>query len=64
MTKHLQDAFAEASKLRDEEQDRLAAWLLSELASERLWDRAFAASRTRLAELAAEALDEYRARYR
>ena len=46
MTKRLQNAFAEASKLPEEEQDKLAQWLLVELASEERWDRAFQLLRT------------------
>jgi hypothetical protein len=60
MTERLKKAFAEASKLPEEEQDALARWLLEELASERRWDEAFSASQDRVAELADEALEEYR----
>ena len=60
MTKRLEQAFAEASKLSKEEQDALARWLLEELASEQRWQKAFSSSQDRVAELADEALDEYR----
>jgi len=60
MTKRLEQAFAEASKLSKEEQDALARWLLEELASQRRWEHAFSSSHDRVAELADEALDEYR----
>ena len=61
MTKMLEKALAEASKLPEDEQDALAAILLSELASEARWQRAFAASTDELAALAAEAREEFHA---
>ena len=61
MTDLLERAFAEASKLTPEQQDQLARWLLDELADDEAWDRRFAATADRLAELAGEALQEHRA---
>jgi hypothetical protein len=61
MTKLLEQAFAEAAKLPEEEQDRIAAQLLQELADEAGWDASFAASSSLLERLAEEALEEYRA---
>jgi hypothetical protein len=61
MTKLLQKAFDEASKLPEAEQDTLGRILLEELASERRWDELFAGSHDLLAELADQALTEYRA---
>jgi hypothetical protein len=61
MTKLLEEAFAEASKLPEQEQDALAAAILEELASERRWDQAFADSADLLAQLADQALAEHRA---
>ena len=61
MTKLLEEAFAEASKLPVQEQDALAAVILEELASERRWDQAFANSADLLAQLADQALAEHRA---
>lgn len=58
MTK-LELAFVEVAKLPLNEQDRLAEWLLAELASERRWDQLFAESKDVLERLAAEALDEH-----
>ena len=58
MTK-LELAFAEATKLPPKEQDRLAEWLLAELASERRWNQLFSESSELLEALAAEALDEH-----
>ena len=61
MTKLLERAFAEAAKLPAEEQDALAAAMLSEIDSEHRWDRLFARSEDVLAELAEEALTEHHA---
>jgi len=61
MTKLLQKAFEEASKLPEGEQDVLGRILLEELASERRWDDLFAGSHGLLAELADQALAEHRA---
>ena len=61
MTKLLEEAFAEALKLPDQEQDALAAIILEELASERCWDQAFVDSAHLLAQLADQALAEHQA---
>ena len=61
MTKSLEKAFTEAAKLSDREQDALAAFLLEELASEKKWDKQFAASQDELATLAREAIGEFKA---
>lgn len=61
MTELLEKALTEASKLSMQEQDALAAWILEELASERRWEEAFAASGDRLDQLANEALAEHHA---
>lgn len=61
MTKLLEQAFAEAAKLPADEQDLLAARLLTELAAEDDFDRAIARSSDKLSALACEALSEYRA---
>ena len=61
MTKLLEEAFAEAGKLPEQEQDVLAAVILEELASERRWDQAFAESADLLAQLADQALAEHQA---
>ncbi len=60
MTKLLEQAFVEASKLPPQEQDALADWLLAELESEKRWGRLFADSQDGLSKLAAEALAEHR----
>jgi len=62
MNKLLEQAFSEAATLPEEEQEAFAAWMLEELDSERRWQIAFARSGDLLAELAAEALSEDRAR--
>jgi len=61
MTELLEQAFAEAAKLPEAEQDAFAAWIVEELASERRWSQAFAQSQDALAQLAAKALAEHRA---
>jgi hypothetical protein len=61
MTKLLQRAFDEASKLPEVEQDALGHILLDELAAEQRWEELFVGSPDLLAELADEALAEHRA---
>jgi hypothetical protein len=61
MTDLLKKAFDRASRLAEDEQDALARWLLDEIASDRRWGTSFARSQDRLADLAREARDEYRA---
>ena len=61
MTKLLEKAFAEAAKLPEQAQNRIAAHLLEELADDAKWDASFAASAPKLERLAAEALEEFRA---
>ncbi len=61
MTKLLEKAFFEASKLPELEQNVFANWILEELASEQRWETAFANSEATLAQLADEALAEYHA---
>lgn len=60
MTGLLERAFAEASKLSEDEQEWLARFILAELESERRWDEAFARSGDVLDRLADEALEESR----
>ena len=60
MTELLEKAFQEAAKLPPEEQNRIAAQLLQELADDARWDGAFAKSGPLLEKLAAEALEEHR----
>jgi hypothetical protein len=59
-TKALQDAFREAEKLPEAEQDQLAAALRAEIEVERAWETRLAASRDTLGALADEALAEHR----
>jgi len=61
MTTLLEKAMAEASKLPEPEREAFAAWILSELESERRWDDLFARSQDLLAKMAEEARREYRA---
>lgn len=61
MVQLMEKALAEINKLPADEQESLAAWILEELASEKRWDEAFAASQDLLAQMADEALAEHRA---
>ena len=60
MTKLLEKAFAEATKLPKREQDRLAKWMLAEITAEHGWDEAFRQSANQLSTLASQALNEHR----
>ena len=60
MTKLLQRAFDEASKLPEDEQDTLGRILLEELASARRWEELFSGSHDLLGKLADQALAEHR----
>jgi hypothetical protein len=60
MTKALEDAFKEARKLPEREQDLLAAAIRAEIDVERAWEAQLAASGGALAALADEALAEHR----
>ena len=55
MTRALDAAIAKVATLPDDEQDRIAQWLLDELRDEERWSRRFAASQASLGKLAAEA---------
>jgi hypothetical protein len=59
MNTRLGEAFAQAAQFPPDEQEALAALLLDEIASERLWDQAFAQSQNQIAKLADEALTEF-----
>ena len=59
MTKLLEKAFEEASKMSELEQDALARWLIDEIMSEKKWEKAFAESEYLLEKLADEALAEH-----
>lgn len=59
MTKLLREAFDQASKLPEAEQDALGRILLEELAAERRWENLFAGSQDVLEELADQALAEH-----
>ncbi len=61
MTELLEKAFATVAKLEPSDQDTFAVWILAELESEERWAKAFADSENILAELANEALAEFRA---
>ena len=57
----VEKAFAEVTKLPEQEQKAMAAWILEELAAERRWGEALAGSEAVLAQLADEALAEHQA---
>jgi hypothetical protein len=60
MTKALKDAFKEAEKLPEREQEGLAAAIRAEIGVERAWEAQLAASGGALGALADEALAEHR----
>ncbi len=60
MTKLLEKAFEEASKLPELEQNALAKQLLNELTTEKKWEKAFASSEDILSRLADEAIEEHK----
>jgi len=59
MTKLLVKAFAEVAKLSGIEQNKVAKWLLDELASEKHWNDAFSESEDVLSRLADDAIEEH-----
>lgn len=59
-TKLLEQAFAEAARLPEREQEDLAAWILEEIASEERWEIVLTDSEDALALLADEAVVEHR----
>ena len=60
MTRLLEQAFQEAAKLDEQEQDAFARWILEELDAEQRWEKLWAGSQNELALLAQEALQEHR----
>jgi diaminopimelate decarboxylase len=60
MTEKLEQAVTRARQLPEEEQDAIAALILSEIEDEVRWDAAFARSHDVLERLAAEAEEEDR----
>jgi len=58
LTEQLAQAFAEAERLPDDDQNALAAWILAEIQAEHRWDEAFERSGDQLAALAEAALHE------
>ena len=60
MTQLLQQAFTEAAKLPELQQNVFANWILAELKSEQRWQESFAKSKDLLAQLADEAVAEHR----
>jgi hypothetical protein len=60
MTKLLQQVIAQIEKLPPDKQDALATLILEELEEDQRWDDSFARSPDLLAQLATEAMAEYR----
>lgn len=60
MTKLLEKAFEEASRLPEADQNALAKWVLDELHSEGAWEKTFAESEDVLEKFADEAIAEKR----
>lgn len=58
MTKLLEKAVEEVSKLSDKEQNEIAQIIFEEIKDENLWDNNFAKSQDLLSKLADEAADE------
>ncbi len=61
MTELLKKAFEAISKLPADSQDAIASRMLMELEDESRWDEAFAVSQDKLARMADEAIDEFKA---
>lgn len=61
MTERLEQAIARLKTLPSDKQDAIATLILEELEEEQRWDDSFARSPDLLANLAAEAMAEYRA---
>jgi hypothetical protein len=60
MTKLLDSAFKEAESLSKIEQNMFAQFIIDEIHSKKKWDETFANSEDVLAELADDALNEYK----
>ena len=58
MTRLLKNAFNEASKLPEIEQNAIGRWLLDEIKTDKKWEKLFAESEDILEHLAQEALTE------
>ncbi len=61
MSKALEKAFKEASKLPEAERGALAGAITAEIGAEKAWDKSFASSRDVLERLAEEAIADHRA---
>ncbi len=61
MTALLAKAMNQINALPPEEQDAVASLILEEIESEKQWDKLFAGSQGQLAQLAGEAIAEYKA---
>lgn len=59
MTKLLENAFKQASKLPEMEQNVIGRWLLDEIKADKKWEKLFAESENVLEQLAGEAMAEH-----
>jgi hypothetical protein len=59
MTKLLEKAIEQLSRLPDDQQDSMARWILEELQDEQRWDTAFSNSLPQLEQLAQKALADH-----
>lgn len=60
MIKRFEQAIEELSKLPEDDQQRMAEWILDELEDGLRWDQAFANSLPQLEQLGKKALEDYR----
>jgi hypothetical protein len=61
MTRLMEKALAEISKLREADQDAIAAIILDEIADERRWDESFSRSQDELSKIAERVREDIRA---
>jgi hypothetical protein len=59
MSRRLEQAMDAARRLPEDQQDRLADWLLEMLAADQKWDDLFARSQDQLEKLAGDALRDH-----
>lgn len=60
MTRLMEKALAEIGKLRDADQDAIAAIILDEIGDERCWDESFLQSQSELAKIAVRVREDIR----
>ena len=60
MSKLLDEAYAAAKELPEQEQEAIGAWLLAEIDADRKWDELFAQSSEVIERMADKALEDHR----